>query len=99
MKEVTGQRSLVASIGMKVKVATVSVTVVIGKMYLLSWERVCEGLEHVVLILDAQLGAALLVNALLPQHVLSVENKWLGSHDSCSVEFDCSAFLSDRLFT
>ena len=82
MKEVTGQISKMASIGMKVKEATVSVTVVIGKNYLLSRESVREGLEHVVLILDAQLGAALLVNALLPQHVLSVENEGLRSHRS-----------------
>ena len=50
------------------------VTAVIDNKCLLVWERFGECLEHLVFVLDAQLSAALLVNALLPQHVLRVEN-------------------------
>ena len=47
---------------------------------LLSGKRLRERAVHINFILDAEFGTALLVDALLPQHVLCVENEWLRSH-------------------
>jgi len=40
-------------------------------------EGVGERLEIIVLFFHAELSTAFLTDALLPQHVLVVENKWL----------------------
>ena len=52
----------------------------VDRNYLLFRQIVVECAEHVHLVLDAQLCAALLSDALLPEHVLGMEYKWLRGH-------------------
>ena len=39
-----------------------------------------ERLEHFILVFHSQLSTAFLADALLPEHMLGVENKWFRSH-------------------
>jgi len=48
-----------------------------NEVYLLAWEGLRESAMHIDLLFDAKLLAALLANTLLPEHMLSMENKWL----------------------
>jgi len=54
-----------------------NVTDVKADDHLLAREGVGERLEIIVLFFHAELSTAFLTDALLPQHVLVVENKWL----------------------
>ena len=58
--------------------------------YLLGWQTVIEGFEHIILIFDSELDSSLLVDALLPAHMMALENKWLRCH--FMLDFVCLCF-------
>ena len=52
----------------------------VGGFDLLARQSIMERLEHFILVFHSQLSTAFLADALLPEHMLGVENKWFRSH-------------------